>query len=251
MPTLYFDQLVRENPNDLSHKLRKRFKECGEKSEQIGISDSAQFDTPVKIHLVKKVGGGTVIHAGTTLEAGVKLGDEVTIGRSSYLSRCVRIGSVAFIGERNFFAPRSGLRHDYSYRSHVYMRQTRDDVTVGPGVILPSEAQIGSSAIIPTRGCIQQIGRFGTSQRMVTIYGGMEGPLYSVGCQFGIDGATFIDRVTNVTDTKPESAQDYAKHMSAIQALGVQVQRVYEREDNLVEELAQQQMELCNTPLQY
>ena len=139
-----------------------------------------------------------------------------------------------------YFADGSRVEALSGQRNHTHLRTIKDNVTIGPGIVLPSEVQLGSYAIIPTLDSIAQIGRFGESRRMVTVYGSEDGPLYGVGCQFGIDGQEFRGRILDNRGTSEESAADYGNHFGEIESLGTKVQQAYEREGNLVNELLDQ-----------
>jgi carbonic anhydrase/acetyltransferase-like protein (isoleucine patch superfamily) len=243
-------ELSHRFPDCLTQELHRELRLQNGDSGAIGIDETAKFSDDVLLHKVGAIGARSHIHPAVILEDEVVIEDDVTIQTSTYLGRSVHIGWGAGIGPLNFFAEGSSLPHGPNDSPHQYLRQTKERVLVGPRVKLPSEAQIGRNAIIPTSATVAQIGRFGTSKRMVTVYGSDSGPLFGVGCQFGIDIDVLKKRVASSTDTSTNSAADYKKHMPEIETLGIEVQAAYDRESNLIAELIGQRQEILGKKLE-
>lgn len=242
MASFTFSSLVEIMPENIDPWVREEFLRNGE--EAVGIAPDAGFDLINKIGAVRSIGDLSFFGAGVVLGDGVMIGGDVTVGAYSVLERNVRISDGFNIQYAAYFSDGSSVDpKDPSYKGHSYMREIQDGVIVGPKVALPSDVQLGTNAVIPTQDSIVQVGRYGESQRMVTIYGSDGGPLYSVACQSGIDMPKLRTRIIGNEGTSPESAAGYRPHIPLFEELGVVVQQVFEREANLVEELIEKRDE--------
>lgn len=242
MADIPFETLARHYPERLAPRLLELYQERGQ--DGVHISPSAKFDPNCSLDLIKNIGAGTTIGAGVRLGREVSLGRDVKIWGQTILGRGVKITNNFSLGIKSYIANGASVDQRRSrVQKHEYLRITEGNITIGQGVALPDEVQLGSNAIIPTNDTIGQIGRFGTTKRMLTAYGSDDEPLVSVGCQYGITIADLKGRVSNHTGTSEASAADYARHMPEIEALGLQVQAAYEREGNLIEELVAQRDE--------
>ena len=166
----------------------------------------------------------------------VRIGASAEIGVNTTIRSEARIGQGASIGGFGFIG-RGVTIPGLVRRRHTYHDEIRDNAVIGHGVTLPAEYQLGNDAVIPNSNCITSVGRLGSTQRMVTVYGSDEGPLYGVGCQFGIAEDVFHARVTSSTETHSDSAADYARYWSVLTAAGLMVQRAYELAHTQVEDL--------------
>jgi len=234
--------LAENYPQQLSPELLDLYQEG--MSARLHISLTARFDETCTLDVVSGIGANAEIGEDVVVKAGVFLGNNVNVVGRTILEKGVKITDGFSINPGAYFAEgaRVAPRKTKATR-HSYMRIALDSVIIGPNVVLPTEVQLGKKAVIPTTDSIAEIGRYGTSRRMVTAYGSAKEPLYSVGCQYGIGIARFKDRVAKNTGTEPKSAADYAKHMPEIEALGITVQAAYEREANLIDELRAQRKE--------
>lgn len=113
-------------------------------------------------------------------------------------------------------------------------------VAVGPRVLLPDEVELGNDAMVPTQGTIVAIGHFGSKGRIVTIYGSDEGPRFSIGCQAGKTFREIKHNVTHNTHTTRASANSYRRFLPVFSKIGRVVQKAYDREGGLIEELRSQ-----------
>ncbi|HSX44506.1 MAG TPA: hypothetical protein VLF39_00125 [Candidatus Saccharimonadales bacterium] len=238
MAEFSFDHLAEIVPERINSWVLDEYRKNGEMAA--GIDPTAMFNYQVeKIGAVREIGARCTIGAAVILGDGVELGEEVHIGDHTVLDKRVIVtdefsfdqGMVYFDEDASVDPVENGRR------PHPFARRIQENIIVGPHVALPSEVQLGSDAIIPTQATIRQIGRFGTSKRMVTLYGSDEGPMASVACQSGIDLDTLRHRIVNSVDTDPKSAKDYKLHWREINSGANQVQRAYDRESQLVDEL--------------
>lgn len=71
----------------------------------------------------------------------------------------------------------------------------------------------------------------------MTIYGSDYEPRYSVGCQVGITIDNLKDRVRDNANTVSSSADTYAPFLGTFEEIGIILQREYDREIGLVEEI--------------
>ncbi len=232
------EKLARIHPEKLSADMHE-FLQSGTHK----IDDSADFQATTVLGKVLGIGYCTRLNGYSKISDGVLLGKYVDVGSYTFLAKNVLIGSFSTLGSHNYFASGSVLPQRSLDRDHVYMRKTWDNVTVGRNVVLPQEVQLGEGAIIPATETVGQIGRFGDKKRMVTAYGSDAGPLYSVGCQFGISMSVFKDRIFNNTQTESSSALDYAKNIEQIESLGIAKQRAYDDRQRLVDELLAERRE--------
>lgn len=236
MHYITFEEIAYASPYRISPELLRRFYDSGEQTDAVNIDIDTEFGPRTYIGNVKKIGLCT-INSEVHLGDGVTVAEDVRVGEGTWLGRGVTIGAHTDIGYSNYFADGSSLPEGPAFKSHPYMRTTFNDVIIGPNVQLPAEVQLGYLAIIPTSKSVGQIGRFGYHKRMVTAYGSSYGPLFGVGCQYGIRENEFRARISDATGTEPESASDYHRNFSKIQRLGQAVQKAYDKETALIEEL--------------
>lgn len=239
MTELPFHVFAEDYPQQLSPEMLSRY-EQDDFFYNSPIDLTAKFDPTCRLEVVRSIGANCFIGANTILKDGVSLGDDIRIAGYSVLESGVDIGHEFHLERGAYLAEGATVAEFSGWRRHYYLRKTVGRATIGANVLLPNEVQLGDNAVIPTSDSIAQIGRFGTSKRMVTVYGSPYEPLYSVGCQYRITIGRFKQRVCSNTETVPQSATDYQKHMPEIEALGECVQAAYEREENLVEELLEQ-----------
>lgn len=242
MLNLSFRDLVEKSPEQLTPEAYDLYRREG--LSAFDIDSETTISNDAILGVIKKIGKGCTIGSQVILKDGVFLGSNVWLDSQTILERGVRITKGFVIGHRAYFAENASVeRLGPVPVQHTYRRTLHENVTIGPNVTLPSEVQLGVYAVVPTTESVGQIGRFGTKKRMVTAYGSPEGPLYGVGCQYGISANIFRARISNSTGTSNESALDYFKHFEEIEALGMKVQTAYDLETALVEELLAQRHE--------
>ncbi len=190
-----------------------------------------------------EVGSHCIIGRGVDVAHGVQVGDDVLIGPDTH------IGPRSIIGDKVRIGPDVGIEADVFimheaqvcpnpvYSKSTNARTIQAGSTIGPRVLLHDEVELGPQAIIPSQRTIASIGNLGSKNRVVTIYGAMDGPLYSVGCQIGITFAVLRERVFDSTATSPESAATYAPYLGVFSDVGRVVQDAYDSEESLIEEI--------------
>ena len=140
-----FDLLVKfsphaVNPQFASAELRSRVDTSAHIKQDVGF-----------IGLVESIGPNTSIESGVRIGDGVLLCGDVTVERGAVLEDGVRVdGGELSIGEGAFMGKESSVDTPTRTIGHPYARRIFDNTIVGPGVILPSEVQIGPRAIVPT-----------------------------------------------------------------------------------------------------
>jgi acyl-[acyl carrier protein]--UDP-N-acetylglucosamine O-acyltransferase len=166
-----------------------------------------------------QVGARTSIYAGSYIGAGVNIGPDVRIGLSAIILEDAQICTNAV---------KSASRN---------ARTLQDRVSIGRGVRLHDEVELGPDAIVPNQRTIAFLGNLGRKGRVVTIYGSDTGPLYSVGCQLGITHYDFDRSVQESQNTTSESAQAYMPYLDILNQIGVVVQSAYDNSRPAIEEL--------------
>lgn len=208
------------------------------------IDPSLEVAPGVILGNVSHIGEGVKVAAATVIGDNVSIGDIVSIESGVVISNEVTLTTRLAIYPGAMLGPQVQVV-PLERETHSFARTIKNNVVIGPGVVLPSEVQLGAAAVIPVTEAIGEIGTFGEHHRMVTAYGTMRGqPLYSVGCQFGITEEAFRNRVANNVQTEPGSAQDYAKHFDEIVALGTQVQSAFDDNMGAAKDLVAWQQEL-------
>lgn len=229
-------EFIQKYPDNINYLLKKEL--LNPNHSESAIDRDVRIDDEVRIGHVRKIGKNSIIGFATAIEDDVVLGDHVEVGPNSVIRKGTYLSDDFSIPYgRAFFDHNSGVEPSIHLTRHTFLRTVHENISVGAGVILPSEVQLGEGAVIPVQNSIQQIGRFGDSQRMVTAYGSPEGPLYSVGCQYGISINTFRMRAKTNTETSAASAGDYLNNMSYIEEAGQFAQKAYEQNSNAVSDL--------------
>jgi acetyltransferase-like isoleucine patch superfamily enzyme len=183
------------------------------------------------------------------IEEAAFVGIDVTLGEDVIIRQGSQVCFESFIGDRVLVGPRVRIGHRALIMDDAQIcpgdvtkhstdaRKIGAFATIGPGVLLHDEVELGENAIVPTQRTIVSLGNFGAKNRVVTIYGSDTGPLYSVGCQMGIQYSALVGRVGNATVTTEESASTYSPFLHVFNEIGRVVQQAYDAEANLVAEL--------------
>lgn len=196
--------------------------------------------------------GAAVVHGGTLISRStLRDGAEIMSGcsvRSSYVGRGALVGCSmeldrVYIDDGAVVCRK--LPGDRAADSD-YKRRIQPEVAIGTGVSLHAEVQLGSGAVIPVQQSIELLGRFGTRQRMVTVYGSGHGALYSVGCQFGITFKQFMERVYSGVQTTEASADQYKPHQRGFLRAGRRVQEAFNDSGSIVNDLIGKHQEWLN-----
>lgn len=116
-------------------------------------------------------------------------------------------------------------------------RQLEGNVTVGPGVLLHDEVELGYGTIVPTQDCIAHIGSFGAKNRVITIHGSDIGPLYSLGCHVAVEYDKLKHEIRRAHHSSNDSAASYKRFVEVFGYIGDTVQRAYLKEEGLVREI--------------
>ncbi len=180
------------------------------RGEPITIGENIRINRDAVIELGAVIGNQVLIESGVYLGTGVRLFDGAILNHHSY------VGEQSVIGLSATLMP---------------------EVIIGSEVSIPHEAQIGEYEVIPSTDTIVCLGRFGTSNRIVTIHGSDNGPRFSIGCQNSVAWETIRDRILHNVETKPESAAHYRTYMPVFKEIGKTVQSKYDRLSRLVDEL--------------
>lgn len=196
------------------------------------VDTRTSLDTSITIGDDVMVGQGVKIGAHSDIQDGSVLCDEVTVGPHVTIFPSVLIMAGASI------CPDEVTQHSTN------ARELYNGVSIGPGVFLHNEVALDSGAIVPTQRTIIHIGNLGSKNRVITIYGAEEGPLFSVGCQIGVPHGVLKSNVATSAHTSHESAQTYAPYLNTFQELGSVVQRAYDGEKALIDEIIAMRQEL-------
>jgi len=223
---------------------------------------TAEVDPYAHVSDSVHLGQGVIIRAGTQVSPGVqigrdvKLGHAVNIAKGCHIGRGTSIESNSELEENVFVGPNvtiwggallmEGARICPNKVRSVSRngRELGNDVSVGPGVVLPDEVELGANAIVPSQRTVAHIGALGAKNRVITIYGTDNGPLVSVGCQIGITTDRLRSRVAGHVNSTEDSAMTYAPYLDILDQIGLVVQGAYDRESALIGEIKDQRSEL-------
>lgn len=127
-------------------------------------------------------------------------------------------------------------------------RQLENNVSVGPGVRLHDEVEIGAGAVIPSQDCIAHIGSFGTKNRVITVYGSELGPRFSLGCHIGVDYEYMSWQIKAANHSSSDSAASYRPYLGVFASIGGTVQQAYGHEKKLIREIEKRRRD-CGLPV--
>lgn len=177
------------------------------------------------------LGTNSTVGDGTRIEADFWIGPNVTIGPN------VIIGAKALIlnGAKICPNPVKSVSSDG--------RELGSWITVGKKVLLHDEVELGDCAMVPTQRTIATIGNLGAKNRVVTIYGSQDGPLFCVGCCIGF---SYDEIVKDINKDTSKSAATYRPYLDVFNQIGKIVQTAFDKEAKLVDELLTQHLELFN-----
>jgi len=220
------------------------------------IGEGSAFLEPIMPHgAFLTVGRSCAIGAGVTFGDFVTVQDAVTIGANSSIGHRVtfrsgaQVESGAHIESGVVIGPRARIGKDALILNGAQVsphdvtsmssnaRQLEHAVTIGKGVLLDDEVELGAYAVVPTQRTIAAIGKFGDKNRVVTIYGSSDGPRYSIGCQMGMPFGIISQRVKDSENTNDGSAMTYRPFLDIFSQVGLVVQKAYDNEANYVAEL--------------
>ena len=201
------------------------------------VDPTARVRQDVYIGYGANVGEYACIYDGTTVSDRAEVGAYTTVREDSLIERDVIIGSDVKLGKEALIMADAKICLDTVTTKSSNARELLGGVSIGPGVILHNEVELGFHAIVPSQRAIAHVGGFGKKNRVVTVYGSDNGPRYSVGCQLGIDWPTFQRRVVGSEATQSSSAETYLPFFGAFTAMGAAVQKAYEKETVLVDEI--------------
>lgn len=187
---------------------------------------------------------GANICDSATIKSGSHIGRGTQIGEQTYIDGGVTIGPRVIISRFVLVMERARICPNNVLSVSSDGRSIGANSSIGPGVLLHDEVEIGAYAIIPTQRTIAHLGNLGSKNRVVTVYGSDYGPRYSIGCQIGIDFDDFICRVAKSTSTVTESSSTYVPYLNVFNDLGSVVQTAYEQESGLVDEIREMRDEL-------
>lgn len=199
--------------------------------EKPHISDGARIGSGVVIGKRAIISYGVSIGRNSVIREGVQLNNGVTIGENVTVGPRVKIGRGSLIKSDAKICP-NDVR---SVSTHG--RILRQNVIVGPGVLLHDDIELGDDAIVPSQETVMSLGVFGRKNRVITTYGSDEGPMFSVGCMLGVDFDTFYAHVNGSIRTTQEGASKYKPFMDFFEFSGQVVQRMYEAETAAIDQL--------------
>lgn len=215
------------------------------------VAPSARFDESVKIRDHVLIEPDVYLDSGVNLEEGVSIGASTVVGSNTSIYRYSAIGRGVVIGPDVYIDSEVLIMDDAQICPNPInlthssdARRLMDGVSIGPGVLLHDEVELGYHAIVPTQRTIAHLGHLGAKNRVVTIYGDDEGPLISVGCQIGVTLRTLEQRVATAAATLTDSANTYKPFLTAFSEIGQAVQQAYEKEAPLVQEIKAVRAEL-------
>lgn len=203
------------------------------------------------------------INPGSSVGRGAVIGNDVTLGNNSHVLYGTKVGESSFIGDGVIIGPNVKILQQCLIMDGAQVcpndvssgssnaRELRDGVSVGPGVFLHDEVELGVGAIVPTQRTIQSIGNFGSKNRVLTIHGSDHGPRISIGCQVSISLHRARSRInTSYGEAEAGSADTYAPYLSVFESIGRQVQKAYYAEEDLVREIKAKRLALfgCLVP---
>jgi UDP-3-O-[3-hydroxymyristoyl] glucosamine N-acyltransferase len=190
-----------------------------------------------------KIGVGSYIGDGAVIDENVTVGEQSSIFAEAQIGYGSRIGNDVLIGHGTRIKDRALILDGARICPNTVKSGSRDaktlldGVTIGEGVLLHDEVELGVGAIIPSQRTIAFLGSFGAKNRVVTIYGSDKGPRYSVGCQIGVGLKTLRDRVAKATYSTAESAGTYEPFLGIFHKVGDTVQTAYDKEARQVEDM--------------
>jgi carbonic anhydrase/acetyltransferase-like protein (isoleucine patch superfamily) len=187
--------------------------------EGVHIGSNVFIEENVMVGNYSSIGDSTIIKHDSVIDSDVQIGSRVRIG----IGCLVLDGASVCVGDVRSGSSDARLIEEYS--------------SIGPGVRLHDEVEIGNMAIIPTQRTIANVGYFGFKNRVVTIYGSLEGPKFSIGCQIGVDFKRIRSQISGSIYTEPESANTYLPYLGVFNSVGRTVQNEFEKEIKLVEEI--------------
>lgn len=196
------------------------------------IEPGVRIDRGVRVGNFVYLGAGTILQAYANIEPHSCLKSNVTVGRGVTIGERVLIldGAQVCVGK---------------VRAHSSdARKIGRDSTIGPEVVLHDEVELNSGAIVPSQRTIVSLGNFGAKNRVVTIYGSEEGPLYSIGCQIGVHYGQIKEHVIANTHTTAESASTYAPYLGVFNEIGRVVQDAFDQELSHVYEMKDMRVSL-------
>ncbi len=195
------------------------------------------------IHETAHIGVGTQVYEGAIVCADVTIGASCYIGGSSticggsWIGNSVHVGPNVLIGDYALIQGFARICPDRVSSGSSDARRLLAGATIGEGVLLHNEVELGLHATIPSQRTIASLGNFGTKNRVVTIYGSNEGPRFSIGCQVGVTWETIRSNIRLSEHTQPESAATYEPFLPVFKQVAAVVQKAYDRESNHVAEL--------------
>ncbi len=209
-----------------------------------------------RVHPESNVHPTASIHDTATIMKGASVGPNSSVGAMSVVNSAaelswdvhvlerVTVGAGVVVGHATLFMHGAKICPDYVNRHSSDARKVSPMSTIGLGVDLHNEVELGPGAIVPSQRTIMHIGHFGSKNRVVTIYGSELGPRFSIGCQVGVDLDTIRDRVANNSVSSPSSAGTYTPYLPMFDAVGRQVQDAYNQERDTIEYLMEYRQKL-------
>lgn len=208
------------------------------------VSPFAEVNWPNLLSTTTSVGNGSKIFGLVATEEGVVIGRSTQIAGPAFIGEGVRIGPKVRIDEGAMILEGARICPDDVSSRSSDARTLGPNVSVGPCVSLHNEAELGPRAIVPTQRTVACIGNFGTKNRVVTVYGSLDGPRYSIGCQIGVSLHEIEDNVNDSTNTSAQSAATYLPYLPVFRSIGSNVQQAFDREQPLVDEMIARRTEL-------
>lgn len=217
-------------------------------SVQIGrnsyIGDGAYIEDHVTVGDYVAIGPEVQIFDHTTIGDDVRIGKGTLIGGRTYIGTKAVIGAGTNVGRGALILEGAKVCPDAVLSGSSDARTLQMNVSIGPGVFLHNEVELGGGAVVPTQRTIASLGNLGAKNRVITIYGSDAGPLVSLGCQIGETLDVIRARVGAQTNSSAASAATYQPYLPIIEQIGLVVQRAYEIEAGLVGEIQVMRKEL-------
>lgn len=201
------------------------------------IAQTARVYPSTKIADSAEIRGMAEIGRDVVIGSRSKIGNNTIIGEGSVIGENVTVGPYVKLGLGVLIMDGAKICPSFVRSGSKNARELLNGVTIGNGVFLHNEVEIGQGAIIPTQRTIACLGNFGSKNRVVTVYGSDKGPLYSIGCQIGVPYEHFEDHVARATFTVQSSADTYRPFLHIFASVGEVVQEAYNGEAQTVQML--------------
>ncbi len=201
------------------------------------IDETAYVSSCATVEAFANIKPGVKVQPDAHIGQHVWIGHDSTIGLGSYIDAGVVIGPNVTVSNLTLIMAGATICPDDVSKHSTAAREIGAGASVGPKVLLHNEVELGEGAIVPTQRTITHIGNFGKKNRVITIYGSTDGPLFSLGCHVGRSFEEIKTAVTDNEHSTDESAATYVPYLPIFNEIGKAVQEAYAKETNLINEM--------------